>query len=189
MSATFYCLMGETVVGPLAAAEIRGRPDFSPQTLVIPSDSRNSADWKPAKDVAEFSAAGGGPLILIVDDEQDLCDLLDFSARKAGFRTAVANSGREATKRIAEEPPSLIVLDLMMPGQNGFEFLLDLQAAGSGHIPVSIISARKMESSTLALICEEPNVVDFVAKPFDIPRLIAGFRKRLDFADAPARAK
>jgi CheY-like chemotaxis protein len=129
------------------------------------------------------------PLVLIVDDEADVCEILKFGTSKAGFRAMTANSGRDASAKIAVEEPSMIVLDLMMPGQSGYEFLRDLQAAGRGNIPVSIMTARSMEPSTEALIRREKNVVDFFAKPFDMPQFIASLRRHLKHAGAAPRLR
>src|SRR5579859_3183279 len=81
-------------------------------------------------------------LILIVDDEKDICDLIAANAAKEGFRTATANSADEALAKIEAAAPDLIVLDLAMPGQSGYELMRSLQAGGSGSIPVVIVTAR-----------------------------------------------
>lgn len=63
------------------------------------------------------------PTMLVVDDEQDLCEILTryFSAR--GFEVASAFSGEEALHRIAERPPEVVLLDIMLPGISGLEVL------------------------------------------------------------------
>jgi CheY-like chemotaxis protein len=127
------------------------------------------------------------PLVMIVDDERDLCEVIDYHAKKAGFRTVLAHSGQEASAKLADEEPSLIVLDLMMPGQNGYEFLREMSAAGFGRIPVSVMTGRRMNASALALIREEKNVVEILLKPFAVDQLIESLRRRLKAGGGGAR--
>jgi len=114
---------------------------------------------------------------MIVDDEADICEIIKYHAIKAGFRAVTAYNGRDAAAKIETEPPSLIVLDLMMPGQSGYEFLRAMHASGHGTIPVSIITGRRMDSSTVAMLREEKNVVELFSKPFDVPQFIASLRR------------
>jgi CheY-like chemotaxis protein len=155
-------------------------PPSPPPPPPLPPAPRGS---RPAP-AAQKPVAAPPPLVMIVDDEQDVCEIIQYHANKAGFRAVTANSGREAAAKIDVEAPSLIVLDLMMPGQNGYEFLRAMHASGHGRIPVSVITGRKMSSSTLALIREEKNVVEIFAKPFEMPKFIASLQRHLKTSGA-----
>jgi DNA-binding response OmpR family regulator len=121
---------------------------------------------------------------MIVDDEPDVCEIIKYHTQKAGFRTVIAHNGIDAAAKMNIETPSMIILDLMMPGQSGYEFLRSMNAAGYGRIPVSIITARRMDSSTDALLRQETNVVDLFPKPFDVPQFIASVRRHAQPAEA-----
>jgi CheY-like chemotaxis protein len=171
-----------------AVAELLAAPVASPAPETAAPAPRAAIPPPPPPPPPPARAARP-PLVLIVDDESDVCEILKYATSKAGFRAITANSGRDAAAKIALEEPNMIVLDLMMPGQSGYEFLRDLQSAGRGDIPVSIMTARPMESSTEALIRREKNVVDFFSKPFDMPQFIASLRRRLKHAGAAPRPR
>ncbi len=87
----------------------------------------------------------GGP-ILIVDDEDDLRTLLDIHLRREGFQTALAASGTEALEAAARTPPSLVVLDLMLPDLSGTEVCRRLRAMPDlKGVPVIMLTARGEE--------------------------------------------
>jgi len=123
---------------------------------------------------------------MIVDDEQDICDIIKYCTTKAGYRAVTANNAREAAAKMEAEKPSLIVLDLMLPGQSGYEFLRAMHAAGHGNIPVSIITARSMDASTVELIRSERNVVELFRKPFDMPAFVGSLHRHLRGGGSPA---
>ncbi|NNN05089.1 MAG: response regulator transcription factor [Elusimicrobia bacterium] len=118
-------------------------------------------------------------VVMVIDDDPDVRILLDHNVRKAGLRAVTAADWRDADAKLAQTPPDLILLDLMLPGRNGYEILRELRAAGHERIPVAIVTARSLDSSTVALLLQEPNVVDFFAKPLDMPRLTDFLRRRL----------
>ena len=70
-------------------------------------------------------------LLLIVDDEPDLLDTLDYSLRKEGYRTRTAATGRSALDAAAQETPDLVILDLMLPDLSGTEVCRRLRAAAA----------------------------------------------------------
>ncbi len=103
--------------------------------------------------------------VLVVDDDQGQLDLFSFLAAKEGFRVDSASSGAAAWAKLQSDAPDLIILDLMLPGLGGYEILRQLQAEGLGSIPVVVVSAKAMDAKAIALLKQEPNVRDFVAKP------------------------
>lgn len=81
--------------------------------------------------------------ILLVDDEPDMLDTISNYLKERGFRAELANNGREAVKLLEKVKPDLIILDIMMPVMNGFEFLHFLKTYPQhADIPVIILSAK-----------------------------------------------
>jgi CheY-like chemotaxis protein len=118
-------------------------------------------------------------LVMIVDDEEDIRDIVEITLKKEGFQTVCAVDGLDAVSKLEPRAPDLIFLDLMMPGQSGYEFLRHLQGAGHGRIPVVIATARSLDSSTVSIILQETNVVGFFAKPFNWPDILDAIHTRL----------
>jgi serine phosphatase RsbU (regulator of sigma subunit) len=106
------------------------------------------------------------PTILIVDDEPFNIDFLEQELDDLGYRTLSAPNGLEALQLVEEQSPDLVLLDIMMPGIDGFEVLTRLKADdGARHIPVIIISAMSDMGSVVRGI--ELGAEDYLPKPFD----------------------
>ena len=104
--------------------------------------------------------------ILVVDDIASNRDLLTRRLVREGYRVSVAENGASALGMTAGESFDLVLLDLMMPGMNGFEVLCRLKAdAGTRHIPVIMISALDELDSTVR--CIEAGAEDYLPKPFN----------------------
>ncbi|MDX1599980.1 MAG: SpoIIE family protein phosphatase [Anaerolineales bacterium] len=115
---------------------------------------------------ARSKFAAQGSRILLVDDEPLNLDLLQQELDGLGFEISTARDGREALKQIADSPPDLIFLDLMMPGIDGFSVLERLQIHEQWRsIPVVIISASDDQANIVRGI--ELGAVDFLPKPFE----------------------
>lgn len=103
--------------------------------------------------------------ILVVDDEEDLRVLLRFELEAQGHEVDEAGSGGEALAAIAASRPDLVMLDLRMPGMDGWDVLRDLQARGiTPDLPVIALSAhasQELIAETLELGC-----ATYVTKPF-----------------------
>src|SRR5260370_11077496 len=81
--------------------------------------------------------------ILVVEDDAMLAGLLQTTLRVDGFATAIASSGEAAVEHALREVPHLVLLDLMLPGIDGFEVVRRLRSnVKTAHIPVVILSAR-----------------------------------------------
>ena len=104
-------------------------------------------------------------LILLVDDDESLLDLMEHVVKKEGFRTERAVDGPEALRKAQALNPSLLVLDMMLPGLGGFEVMRQLQAAGFGDIPIVVVTGRQMDPNGVKLIRQESNVKEFLEKP------------------------
>lgn len=109
-------------------------------------------------------------LLLIVEDEIEIAELIEFHARRDGFKTKVAHSGRSALESIPRDKPDLVILDLMLPDIDGLEVLRRLRRSEeSENLPVLIVTSKGDESDVVAGI--ELGADDYVTKPFS-PRIL-----------------
>jgi DNA-binding response OmpR family regulator len=109
--------------------------------------------------------------IFIADDDQDIGHVLTHALSQAGHEVAVADDGASALEAILEDPPDLVILDLMMPGLDGFAVLQALRGAGVGEgTRVMILSARSSEH--VREQGYEAGADMYLAKPFDPDELI-----------------
>ena len=111
--------------------------------------------------------------VMIVDDDDNIRELLEFVLKKEGFQVVQAADGEEALQKIPTGKPDLILLDLMLPRYGGFEVLRQLQSNSITKIPVLVLSGRYTDRSTAEMIRQESNVVDFIEKPVKPPVLAA----------------
>ncbi|ABC30450.1 Signal transduction histidine kinase [Hahella chejuensis KCTC 2396] len=122
--------------------------------------------------------------ILIVDDNQNNCDLLNRRLERKGFRCAIALSGREALRQVEKQPPDLILLDVMMPEMDGMEVLDILRRNfNSVELPVLMVTAKNAHEDIISAFAQGAN--DYIEKPVDFPIMLARIRhhlqhKRLD---------
>ncbi|MFK0034092.1 response regulator [Pseudomonas monteilii] len=107
--------------------------------------------------------------ILIVDDDPEIRQLLSTYLAEAGYRTSVAAEGREMRRRLDEQRVDLVVLDLMLPGEDGLSLCRNLRARSN--IPVIMLTAR----GTLVdrIVGLEMGADDYLGKPFDPRELLA----------------
>jgi len=106
--------------------------------------------------------------ILIVDDDENIRSLLEIGAQQEGFIVATAADGAMAAQVIKEFRPHLIVTDLMMPAQGGYELIRSLQGTEHDAVPVILITARRLDDSTQEMFHREGNVVRVLTKPLPI---------------------
>ncbi len=104
--------------------------------------------------------------LLVIDDDQGLCEIFDLFMTKQGFTVASAGDGALGLAKIPVYKPHLIVLDLMMPNLNGFEVLHRLRETEHSKIPVIVITGFSDEANE-EIVRREPQVVDFLKKPVD----------------------
>lgn len=108
--------------------------------------------------------------ILIVDDEPDILEFLDYNLTRNGFITIQASNGREAVKLATAEIPDLILLDIMMPGMDGVETCYELRKNKKlNSTIIAFLTARSEEYSEIAGL--EAGADDYIQKPIR-PRLL-----------------
>ena len=123
--------------------------------------------------------------ILIVEDDLPTVELLKFTLQSEGFDVVVVYDGIAALRSVEKENPDLILLDVMIPGVDGFEVCqLIKHNIKLMRIPVIMVTAKvRKEDRALGL---EKGADDYIAKPFDPMDLVAHVRKFLtDKAPAP----
>ena len=116
--------------------------------------------------------------ILIVEDDRDIAELVDRYLQKAGFATEVLSSGRDALKALADRPPDLLILDLMLPHVDGLEICRGARNnPRTAAIPIIMLTARVDESERI--VGREIGADDYIGKPFSPNELVARVRALL----------
>ena len=122
------------------------------------------------------------PHLLIVDDDREIRELLSRFLRKHGFRVSVAVDGREMRKALTEQAIDLVVLDLMLPGEDGLSVCRRLRSDST--IPVIMLTAMGEEIDRI--IGLEMGADDYLAKPFNPRELLARIKAVLRRTGASA---
>lgn len=126
--------------------------------------------------------------VLIVEDEQHLADGLRFNLEAEGYQVDVAESGETAQELLKKELPDVVVLDVMLPGKDGFEVMTEMRGAGQ-FVPTLMLTARGHPEDVLKGFAAGAD--DYLAKPFDLSILIArirGLLRRKDWLRAAPAA-
>jgi two-component system response regulator CpxR len=110
--------------------------------------------------------------ILVIDDDVELCGLLKEFLQREGFQVDAAHDGKAGLEKTAKDAPDLIVLDVMLPGMDGFEILRRLRH--EGRIPVLMLTARGEDVDRIVGL--ELGADDYLAKPFNPRELAARIR-------------
>lgn len=116
------------------------------------------------------------PRILVVEDDLAILTGLSMSLKFEGFEVLQAQEGKTGLQKAVDEAPDLVVLDIMMPGLNGYEFLEELRRRGH-HTPVLVLSAKGLETDKVMGL--NLGADDYVVKPFGLKELIARIRALL----------
>ncbi|MFQ5746964.1 MAG: response regulator [Gemmatimonadota bacterium] len=105
------------------------------------------------------------PRVLVVDDEPDILSILVYQLSREGFRVTTAVNGESAIASALDEPPDIVVLDLMLPEIDGYEVLRTLRRhEETARIPVLLLTARREEEERIRGF--EVGADDYVTKPF-----------------------
>ena len=125
--------------------------------------------------------------ILIVDDQPELAGMMADMLNDAGYTTRIFDNGHEAIAEIHADPPDLLLLDVNMPGLDGFEVAALLKADPStATIPIIMVSAQDGRGSRV--IGLESGAEDYLSKPVDQAELIAKIRNILLLRDRTMHA-
>jgi two-component system phosphate regulon response regulator PhoB len=125
--------------------------------------------------------------ILIVEDEQDIADLIGFNLQRAGYEVLKAHDGLTGTDVALRERPDLIVLDLMLPGRDGYGVFRELRRdSRTAAIPVIMLTARAQTEDRIQGL--EAGADDYLTKPFSPKELMLRVQAILKRAEAPPGA-
>jgi CheY-like chemotaxis protein len=162
----------EALLGALSA--LAGRAQAAP------APPSTAPDRPP--DAPDSGAPPGQPRILAVDDERDLAEVLEFVLRRAGYETLIAHDGLVAWERVLAERPDMVVLDINMPGLDGYEVLQRIRSlpGPQAATPVIMLTARNDEPSIVAAL--DAGADDYIAKPFSPRQLLARIRAAMRHA-------
>jgi len=122
--------------------------------------------------------------ILIIEDEENIASFARMYLEAEGFRVTIAARGDEGLELALAEPPTLLIVDLMLPGVDGFEITRQLRS--SGRVPIIMLTAR--DDPIDKVVGLELGADDYITKPFNPRELIARVRAVLRRSD-PALLK
>lgn len=108
--------------------------------------------------------------ILVVDDDRHITELLRRALAHEGYTVAIASEGEEGLRAVIDRPPDLVILDVMMPGMDGFEVARRLREGGTG-APILMLTARDEVADRVAGL--RGGADDYLTKPFALDELVA----------------
>ena len=113
--------------------------------------------------------------ILLVEDEASLAESVRYNLEREGFRVVVAQDGRAGLERFRAEPPSLVILDLMLPEMSGLDLCKLIREESQA--PIIMLTAKDSEADKVAGL--ELGADDYVVKPFSMRELVSRVRAQL----------
>jgi two-component system chemotaxis response regulator CheY len=116
---------------------------------------------------------GAARRVLVVDDDPDILEALSEILEVEGYQVQRARNGREALQRLEQELPDLVLLDLMMPVMDGWEFARSLSAGARP--PIIVLSADR----NVSVKAKEIGALGWLAKPFELSELLSAVRRAL----------
>lgn len=110
--------------------------------------------------------------ILVVDDEEHIAELISYNLTSNGYKVITANDGNDAVKLAVEEKPNLILLDLMIPGKDGYDVCKDIRSNSEvRNTPIIMLTAKSEELDKILGL--ELGADDYITKPFSVRELLA----------------
>ena len=117
----------------------------------------------------------GTAAVLVVEDEKNLAEALKFNLERQGYDVTVEHEGSRAIQRISQDPPNLVILDVMLPGLDGFEVCRRVRT--HSNVPIMMLTARGEEIDRVLGL--EIGADDYMTKPFSLRELQARVRALL----------
>lgn len=108
-------------------------------------------------------------IILVVDDDYNICELIRLYLEKEGYKVEIANSGNVAVDKVKAVSPSLILLDIMLPGMDGFEVCREVRKTSD--VPIIMLTAK--DDTFDKVLGLELGADDYISKPFDTREIVA----------------
>lgn len=119
--------------------------------------------------------------VLVVEDDPDLLALLEMILQDAGHAVRTAQEGGAALARVAEEMPGVILLDMRMPGMNGWDFAREFRARYGRACPIIVVTAAENARGR----AEEIGAEGWLSKPFELEEVLAIVARHLASAGTP----
>lgn len=155
---------GEWAPGMTPASAMPAAPSVSVAPAALPTED-HSAAFELLDDEPETAVQGRGAMVLLVDDEDQLRKVMRDLLERDGFVVAEARDGAEALAAIDRHGPDLIVLDLNLPGLDGYGVLEQIRSRpGTRQVPVIVLTAKGEEENEVKVF--ELGADDFLTKPF-----------------------
>jgi len=123
--------------------------------------------------------------ILIIEDDRDILELLEYNLGREGYNTIAAETGEDGLQLADSTPPDLVLLDLMLPGVDGLEVCRKLRNTdGTRDVPIIMLTAKGEESDVVTGL--ELGADDYVTKPFSMRVVVARIRAVIRRRSEPA---
>lgn len=126
-------------------------------------------------------------MVLVIEDEADIREMIEYNLQKEGYRVRAFETGGDLMRYLRTETGDLILLDVMLPGADGFDICRRIKSnEQTRHIPVIMVTAKSDETHVVAGL--ELGADDYITKPFSIKVLIARVRRTLRREDSAETA-
>jgi CheY-like chemotaxis protein len=113
--------------------------------------------------------------VLIVDDDMDLLEVTELLLRDAGYETATALNGKQALDAVGSSMPGLIVLDMLMPVMDGWQFAREFRARHGRDVPIVVVTAAEHARAR----CQGIDAAEVLTKPFNASELLRAVGRHL----------
>ena len=123
--------------------------------------------------------------ILIVDDDENICELLNLYLKKDGFDTSIAYNGRQAVELAEKYNPDLILLDIMLPELDGWQVCREIRK--KSEVPIIMLTAKGETFDKILGL--ELGADDYVTKPFDTKEVVARIKAVLRRSNESEKAE
>ena len=123
--------------------------------------------------------------ILLVDDDPNIRQLVNLYLQKEGFEVQMAERGDEALEKFRAAPPDLMLLDVMLPGMDGWQVLRE--ARKTSNVPIIMLTAK--DETFDKVLGLELGADDYIAKPFDMKELVARIKAVIRRYQSPEKAE
>ena len=113
--------------------------------------------------------------VLVIDDDNEIIETVQFALETSGYRVVIARDGNQGIALAEQESPDLIILDMMMPKRSGFLVLENLRR--NREVPIPVIMVTGNEGNRHQAYAELLGVSDYIHKPFAMDRLLNAVKK------------
>ncbi len=118
--------------------------------------------------------------ILVVDDEPDIVKVVKMRLEHEGYKVITLTSSAQAVEVVQNEKPDLVLLDIMMPGKDGYQVCDQIKTEISNEIPVIVFSAKPLEKDLIKEAHRAYGADDYITKPFDVKDLLVKIRNLIN---------